>query len=56
MRSSAVSRLFARITRDLPTPTSTGYSRGMSSGDFATILRLSGLSALALGLLLRPAR
>jgi hypothetical protein len=30
----------------------------MSSGDFTSILRLSGLSALALGLLLllRPAR
>jgi hypothetical protein len=28
----------------------------MSSGDFISILRLSGHSALALGLLLRPAR
>jgi hypothetical protein len=40
----------------LPISRSPGYSRFMSSGDFTTILRLSGLSALALGLLLRLAR
>jgi hypothetical protein len=41
----------------LPIPSPTRYSRVMSSGDFTSILRLSGLSALALGLLLlRPAR
>jgi hypothetical protein len=48
--------IFAGVTRDLPIPGRTGYSRTMSSGDFTSILRLSSLSALALGLLLRLAR
>jgi hypothetical protein len=47
---------FARITPKLPIPRRKGYSRIMSSGDFIGILRLSALSALAPGLLLRPAR
>jgi hypothetical protein len=41
---------------DLPSKSMPGYSESMSSGDFISILRLSGYSALALGLLLRPAR
>jgi hypothetical protein len=40
----------------LPISSPTRYSHVMSSGDFTSILRLSSLSALALGLLLRLAR
>jgi hypothetical protein len=47
---------FVRPRADLPISGRRSYSRVMSSGDFTTILRLSSLSALALGLLLRPAR
>jgi hypothetical protein len=40
----------------LPIPRRKGYSQVMSSGDFIGIHRLSAFSALAPGLLLRPAR
>jgi hypothetical protein len=59
LRSSAFIcgfNVFCSKVRDLPIPGGTGYSRIMSSGDHISILRLSALSALALGLLLRLAR
>jgi hypothetical protein len=40
----------------LPNPARWGYSGIMSSGDSMFLLRLSGLGATALGLLLRRAR
>jgi hypothetical protein len=40
----------------LPTPASLGYSRSMHMNGDTTILRLRLAGALALGLLLRPAR